>query len=164
MSRRLGGVAAMLVFLLALVVSLGAGSASGQRSEASTDKVIMFASDGMRPDLMEEYARHGSMPTYKALMHDGVRGVNGLTQGFPPNTGVGWATLATGAYPAEHGSTNNTFHRTGEGNFNNSTSFAAPGTPKAATTQQAAERASKTVASPACPRSRGLAPTLQGPV
>src|SRR5215510_16507285 len=99
MSRRLGGVAAMLVFLLALVVSLGAGSASGQRSEASTDKVIMFASDGMRPDLMEEYARHGSMPTYKALMHDGVRGHNGLLQGFPPNTGVGWATLATGAWP-----------------------------------------------------------------
>ncbi len=48
MSRRLGGIAAMLVFLLALVVSLGASSASGKRSEASTDKVIMFASDGMR--------------------------------------------------------------------------------------------------------------------
>ena len=84
MSRTLGGIAAMLIFLLVLVVSLGASSASGKRSEASTDKVIMFASDGMRPDLMEEYARHGSMPTYKALMHDGVRGHNGLVHGFPP--------------------------------------------------------------------------------
>jgi len=33
------------------VVSLGAGSASGQGSEASTEKVILFSSDGMRPDL-----------------------------------------------------------------------------------------------------------------
>ena len=65
MSRRLGGVAAMVLFVLALAVSLGAGSAPGTRHEASTDKVILFSSDGMRPDLMEEYARHGSMPTYR---------------------------------------------------------------------------------------------------
>ena len=89
----------MVIFVLGLVVSLGASSASGSRPEASTDKVILFSSDGMRPDLMEEYARHGSMPTYRSLIHQGVRGHNGLTQGFPPNTGVGWATLATGAWP-----------------------------------------------------------------
>ena len=58
-SRRFGGVAAMLIFMLGLVVSLGAGSASGTRHEAATDKVILFSSDGMRPDLMEDYARHG---------------------------------------------------------------------------------------------------------
>ncbi len=34
-------------------------------------------------------------------------------QAFPPNTGVGWHTMATGTWPGEHGSTNNTFHRTG---------------------------------------------------
>src|SRR6185436_15652551 len=97
-SRKLGGVAAIVSFLIALVVSLGASNASGTRQEAASEKVILFASDGMRPDLMEEYARHGSMPTYRALMHAGVRGHNGLMQGFPPNTGVGWATLATGAW------------------------------------------------------------------
>ena len=103
------------------------GQRLGIETDASTDKVILFASDGMRPDLMEEYARHGSMPTYKSLIHQGVRGHNGLTQGFPPNTGVGWATLATGAWPGVHGSTNNTFHRLTDPSFNSSTSFAAPG-------------------------------------
>jgi hypothetical protein len=28
----------------------------------------MFGSDGMRPDLMEKYAKAGFMPTYKQLM------------------------------------------------------------------------------------------------
>src|SRR6185503_1621717 len=64
-------------------------------------KVIFFASDGMRPDLMEQYAAQGEMPTYAALMANGVRGANGMTQAFPPNTGVGWYTIATRTYPSE---------------------------------------------------------------
>ncbi len=107
---------------------------------------IFFASDGMRPDLMEKYAANGAMPTYAALMASGVRGDNGMVQAFPPNTGVGWYTLATGAYPAEHGSTNNTYHRVGEGNFNNRTSFSTSGTLQADTLAAAAERAGKKVA------------------
>ena len=63
-------------------------------------KMIFFASDGMRPDLVDKYAAEGIMPTYKDLMSKGVKGNNGLKQGFPPNTGVGWYTLATGAWPA----------------------------------------------------------------
>ena len=126
--------------------------------------MIFFASDGMRPDLMERYADEGIMPTYADLLKKGVRGDNGLLQGFPPNTGVGWYTLATGTWPGEHGSTNNTFHRTGESNFNTSTSFALTGILQADTLQQAAERAGKTVVSVEWVGSRGLVPALQGPV
>lgn len=129
-----------------------------------TEKVIFFASDGMRPDLMENYAGRGFMPTYAELMAQGVRGKNGMVQAFPPNTGVGWYTLATGAYPGEHGSTNNTFHRTGEGDFNNRTSFSSTGILQADTLQQAAERAGKTVVSVEWVGSRSLVPALQGPV
>ena len=86
----------------------------------------MFASDGMRPDLMEKYAKAGAMPTYKKLMKHGATGDNGMVQAFPPNTGVGWYTMATGTYPSEHGSTNNTFHRGGD-SFANSTSFSGAG-------------------------------------
>ena len=50
-----------------------------------------------------------------------------MLQAFPPNTGVGWYTMATGAYPADHGSTNNTYFRAGD-TFSNRTSFSAPGT------------------------------------
>jgi 2',3'-cyclic-nucleotide 2'-phosphodiesterase (5'-nucleotidase family)/predicted AlkP superfamily phosphohydrolase/phosphomutase len=74
--------------------------------------VVLFSSDGMRPDLMQLYAATGVMPTYASLMRGGATGDNGLTQGFPPNTGQGWYTMATGAWPGVHGSTNNTFFDT----------------------------------------------------
>ena len=35
---------------------------------AQASKAIFFAADGMRPDLMEQYAAAGAMPTYAALM------------------------------------------------------------------------------------------------
>ena len=90
------------------------------------------------------------------LMARGVKGVNGLVQAFPPNTGVGWYTLATGTYPSEHGSTNNTFFRTGDSSFNNSTSSFTNGILQADTIQQAAERAGKVVVSVEWSGSRNL--------
>ncbi len=135
------------------------GDAGAERSK----KAILFSSDGMRPDLMERYAAKGIMPTFKDLLKRGVAGDNGLLQGFPPNTGVGWHTLATGTWPGEHGSTNNTFHRTGDA-FNNTTSFATPGILQADTLLQSAERAGKTVVAVEWVAARGLVPALQGPV
>src|SRR5262245_58815262 len=132
---------------LTIVLTLGAGSAIAKKGDGRpVEKVVMFASDGMRPDLMEKYAGEGVMPTYKALMKDGATGDNGMLQAFPPNTGVGWYTMATGTYPSEHGSTNNTFHRTGD-SFANSTSFSGAGVLQADTIGAAAERAGKKVAS-----------------
>ena len=115
-------------------------------AKPSTDKAIFFASDGMRPDLVDRFVDEDAMPTFEAMYAAGVKGANGLKQAFPPNTGVGWYTLATGAWPAEHGSTNNTFHRTGEANFNNRTSLGAS-ILQADTIQQAAERDGLKVAS-----------------
>jgi 2',3'-cyclic-nucleotide 2'-phosphodiesterase (5'-nucleotidase family) len=156
-----------LAIVAAFAVAIPAGAAKQKAPSAgrpSSDEVIFFASDGMRPDLMESYVADGAMPTYAELIEDGVLGDNGLTQAFPPNTGVGWYTLATGTYPGEHGSTNNTYHRVGEGNFNNRTSFAATGTLQADTIQQAAERAGKEVVSMEWVGSRTLVPALMGPV
>ena len=121
-------------------------AAQPRAATAASSKMVLFASDGMRPDLMENYAGQGFMPSYKYLLNTGVRGNNGLTQGFPPNTGVGWYTLATGTWPGEHGSINNTFHRTGEVTFTNRTSFSTPGILQADTLAAAAERAGKRVA------------------
>src|SRR3954447_10919963 len=137
------GAIALTVFL-----TIGAGAAGAKKSKDSrpVDRVVMFASDGMRPDLMEKYAKAGAMPTYKTLMKDGFTGKNGMVQAFPPNTGVGWYTMATGTYPSEHGSTNNTYFRSGDSNFNNSTSFSGAGSLQADTIANAAERAGKKVA------------------
>src|SRR4051794_5910689 len=129
-----------------VVLMIGAGAAGAKKDDGRpVGKVVIFASDGMRPDLMEKYAKAGSMPTYKQLMKHGVTGDNGMVQAFPPNTGVGWFTIATGTYPSEHGSTNNTYFRSGD-TFSNRTSFSAAGVLQADTIASAAERAGKKVA------------------
>ena len=98
-SRRLA-LTALGIVVFGTLVAFGAGAgATGTAalvSERPVDRVVMFASDGMRPDLMEKYAKDGAMPTYKKLMKDGASGDNGMMQAFPPNTGVGWYTMATG--------------------------------------------------------------------
>ena len=53
--------------------------------------------------------------------------------------------MATGTYPSEHGSTNNTYFRGGDA-FSNRTSFSGAGTMQADTIANAAERAGKKVA------------------
>lgn len=138
----------MVIVLIIGFISMGLpGSAAPvPQANPTSPKVVFFVSDGLRPDKVEAYAAQGVMPTYQRLLNEGVSGVNGLTQGFPPNTGVGWYTLGTGTWPGEHGSMNNTFHRTGEITFTRSTSFAAPGILQADTLAAAAERAGKKVA------------------
>ena len=111
-----------VLLIASLLIPMGAVVAAPESAAGTyppANKVIFFSSDGMRPDLMERYASEGEMPTYASLMAEGVRGDNGMVQAFPPNTGVGWYTMMTGTYPSEHGSTNNTYHRTGESSFNN---------------------------------------------
>ena len=154
----------VLSLLATLLGSPIVEAAKPPAGKPSTDKLIMFAADGMRPDKMEEYAAAGYMPTYADLMDKGVKGLNGLVQAFPPNTGVGWHTLATGAWPGEHGSMNNTYMRTGDANWNNRTSFATTGALQADHIAQAAERAGKKVVSVEWVGARNLVPALQGPV
>jgi hypothetical protein len=153
-------VVAILV-AMAPAAAVGAGNAQGSAFPA---RVLFFASDGMRPDLMEQYAAEGAMPTYQQLMSSGVRGDNGVIQAFPPTTGVGWYTLATGTYPGEHGSTNTTYHRIGEGNFNNRTAAFSSGVLQADTLANAAERAGKKVAAVEWAGARNFVPSLAGPV
>jgi len=150
--------------MLGLAAAASASSLRTAGGGSQTDEVILFSADGMRPDLVDKYAAEGAMPTYAELMAKGVKGQNGLLQAFPPNTGVGWYTLATGTWPSEHGSTNNTFHRTGEGNFNNRTSLGSS-ILQADSIQQAAERAGKKIASVEWVGSRALvSPVVAGPV
>jgi 2',3'-cyclic-nucleotide 2'-phosphodiesterase (5'-nucleotidase family)/predicted AlkP superfamily phosphohydrolase/phosphomutase len=161
--------ALILTFALLVAGSVSVGAAGGAAKKKpdgapSGTPVIYFASDGMRPDLVDKYAKQGAMPTMRQLMAQGLKGENGLLQGFPPNTGVGWYTLSTGTWPGEHGSTNNTFHRVGEGNFNNSTSFATTGILQADHIAQSAEREGKTVVSMEWVGTRNLVPAIQGPV
>ena len=78
----------------------------GSRRRCS-GRPVQLGRHATRPDAA--LRAQGVMPTYADLMRTGATGDNGLTQGFPPNTGQGWYTMATGAWPGVHGSTNNTF-------------------------------------------------------
>jgi 2',3'-cyclic-nucleotide 2'-phosphodiesterase (5'-nucleotidase family) len=152
-----------LIVVLALLFSTAGITFASPPPQSSAEKVVFFSADGMRPDLMEKYARQGVMPTYAGLMEQGVRGDNGLVQAFPPNTGVGWYTLATGTYPSEHGSTNNTFFRAGD-SFNNRTAAFSAGVLQADTIAEATERAGKKVVSVEWSGASRTMTPLQGPV
>ena len=137
---------------VALIGSIGVGGAGAggaavtAQSAAPTSKAVLFAADGLRQDLVAKYAARGRMPTLLRFLHFGATANgNGLLTQAPPNTGSGWYTLATGAWPGVHGSTNNTFHVNGQP-FGNSTSSFAPGVLQAESIAQAAERAGKKVA------------------
>ena len=90
-----------LVGILALVFGLApAASAAGPKAPGGPDKAVFFASDGLRQDIVAKYAAQGLMPTMGSFLKKGTRHAgNGLLTQAPPNTGAGWYTLATGAWP-----------------------------------------------------------------
>ena len=144
----------ILSAVVAVVVAVGfAGWASAEASRQGTnhdnarsDKLLFFASDGLRQDAVAKYADQGVVPGFRELLRNGARASgNGLLTQAPPNTGAGWFTLATGAWPGVHGSTNNTFHTNGQP-FANTTSAFGAGILQAETLAQAAERGGKKVA------------------
>ena len=123
-----------------------ASTAQHPPGEHAQDKAVFFASDGMRQDLVEKYADRGVMPTMRSLLKNGVEATgNGMLTQAPPNTGAGWYTLATGAWPGVHGSTNNTFHKNGDPFANRTGSFDT-GVLQAESIAQSAERGGLKVA------------------
>ena len=150
-------VLALLLQLIAAPVAAapppGKGPASGT--------AVFFVADGMRQDIAAKYAAQGLMPTTASFLKNGTQaGGNGILTEAPPNTGAGWYSLATGAWPGVHGSTNNTFHINGS-TFANSTSAFAPGILKAENLAQSAERGGLKVAQ--VEWAGGANATIQGP-
>jgi 2',3'-cyclic-nucleotide 2'-phosphodiesterase (5'-nucleotidase family)/predicted AlkP superfamily phosphohydrolase/phosphomutase len=136
---------ALLAQLIAVPVAAAPPGDAG-RPNAATQGAVFFAADGLRQDQVEKYAAQGLMPTMASFLKKGTKAADGglLTQA-PPNTGAGWYTLATGAWPGVHGSTNNTFHINSTP-FATSTSAFTPGVLQAESIAQSAERAGLKVA------------------
>jgi hypothetical protein len=147
---RMIGLLAAAVIAAGLVPWVSAETAqphgSGQADRRGEDKFLFFAADGMMQQSIERYADQGVTPGFRELLRRGARASDdGLLTQAPPNTGSGWFTLATGAWPGVHGSTNNTFHKNGDTFTNRTTAFDA-GVLQAETLAQAAERGGKKVA------------------
>jgi len=58
-------------------------AASALPTKPTVNRIIIFAADGMRPDLMERYAREGAMPTFAELLRRGGSGRERLGPGLP---------------------------------------------------------------------------------
>jgi 2',3'-cyclic-nucleotide 2'-phosphodiesterase (5'-nucleotidase family)/predicted AlkP superfamily phosphohydrolase/phosphomutase len=134
----------VLLIVSMLLVPKGALAAPG--AAPGQNKVIFFTSDGLRQDLVKDYVSQGLMPSMGKLLESGsLAADNGLLTQSPPNTGAGWYSLATGAWPGVHGSTNNTFAINGAA-FSSRTAAFDAGVVQAETLAQAAERGGKKVA------------------
>ena len=169
--KRIHAIALSLALILQLL-SVPLAAAHEDRPRPRSEQLIFFVADGMRQDIAKRYAEArtlaeampvtelpkwaeanlrkklaGSLlPTFRKLFRNGVSAEeDGLLTQAPPNTGTGWYSLATGAWPAVHGSTNNTFHVNGQP-FGSATSAFTPGVLQAETIAQAAERGGKKVA------------------
>ena len=156
------GLLAAAVLAASLVPWVSADTARptgwGHGDDRGEDKFLFFASDGLMQQSVEKYSDQGVTPGFRELLRHGARASDhGLLTQAPPNTGAGWFTLATGAWPAVHGSTNNTFHKNGDpfGQVFSPPAPAAhpgrtaafdPGVLQAETLAQAAERGGKKVA------------------
>lgn len=146
---RLRALAGVVVLLFALPVGAFAAkppdAGGGGGGKPSADRVVFFASDGLRQDLVADYGQ-GLLPTMGEFLKKGTSAAGGgLLTEAPPNTGAGWYSLATGAWPGVTGSTNNTFHINGASFASRTAAFDA-GVLQAETIAQAAERAGKKVA------------------
>jgi len=138
---------AVVLLLFSLVISASVPmSAPSAQAKPTADKLVFFVSDGLRQDMVEKYAAQGMMPAMNKFFQKGIQAADyGLLTQAPPNTGAGWFSLATGAWPGVHGSTNNTFHINGAPLATRTSSFDA-GVIQAETIAQAAERGGKKVA------------------
>ena len=150
--RRRFAVVAAAALLVSFAPAIGVDASPSHRgvvrhSDDRTDKLLFFASDGLRQDAVEQYAKKGVVPGFRDLLKNGAKASdNGLLTQSPPNTGAGWFTLATGAWPGVHGSTNNTFHVNGQPFGNSTSALGTPGVLQAETLAQATERGGKKVA------------------
>lgn len=151
MRRTAVGRLVLLAAIAALVfpgASAAAPPAAAKPSPAApgTAKAVFFAADGLRQDLVAQYAARGLMPTMASFLKNGASATgNGLLTQAPPNTGAGWYSLATGAWSGVTGSTNNTFSIVGKA-FSARTAAFDPGTLQAETIAQSAERGGLKVA------------------
>ena len=112
----------------ALVPAASAAADTATAStQPSTDKAIFFASDGMRPDLMEQYAAAGRYADLRRPHGAGVtrrqRHASRRSRRTPASAGTRWRPAPSRASTARR-----TTPTTGpvSRNFNNRTSFSAP--------------------------------------
>ena len=159
----MGAISVLLVLAApaAGTLTAAASSSAAAKEKAPEDTAVFFTADGLRQDIVAKYAAKGLLPTMSSFLKKGTSASsNGLLTQAPPNTGAGWYSLATGAWPGVHGSTNNTFHINGQPFANRTAAFDA-NVLQAESIAQSAERGGLKVAQVEWAGGRNA--TIQGP-
>ena len=145
-SRRFLVLVGTAILVLSQLGGATAIAASSTKPSSPSQKAVFFAADGLRQDAVKRYVNQGLLKTMGRFLRNGTYASgNGLRTQAPPNTGAGWYTLATGAWPGVHASTNNTFHISGQPFANRTAAFDA-NVLQVETIAQSAERAGLKVA------------------
>lgn len=113
----------MLTALMISLIPVGRPALASNSHQPLAPKELIFMSDGMRPDLVEQWAKSGDLPNYAKIVNNGVTGDNGMTPQVAGNTGAGWTTVSTGAWVDEHGQINNTYHINSNGILTSTSGF-----------------------------------------
>ena len=94
-----------------------AGLASAGHAAASEPPrlVLQITVDALRADMPQRFARHYGEGGWRYLLEEGTRYVNANYQHANTETIVGHTSLATGAYPADHGMIANVWFDQGAG-------------------------------------------------
>jgi len=79
-----------VLLAIILVFAMVAMPTTARGESPQGEKVIFFAADGLRQDMVENYTNQRLLPTMKKLLRSGAKADGGglLTQA-PPNTGAG---------------------------------------------------------------------------
>lgn len=75
-------------------------------------KLVLIGLDGFSPFRLERLLDEGRLPALAAMRREGAS--VGLFPTLPANTPVGWASIATGAWPSTHGVDGFLVHRPGD--------------------------------------------------
>jgi predicted AlkP superfamily pyrophosphatase or phosphodiesterase len=105
--------------VLAMFVIWGLAFADAQ-GESEVKLVLQITVDGLRGDLLERYGDGLGEGGFRYLLKNGTVYTNAHYQHANTETIVGHATLATGAFPSQHGMTGNVWfdRETGELSYN----------------------------------------------
>ena len=134
------------IALIVLVILSGHLAAPQTIAQENANRVLIFISDGMRRDFMRRFVTEGKMPAFERLIELGIDSGKGMIPPVPPNSGVSWTTLATGASPSISGVTGNTFHDNTQPFTLSGISAWSPGANQSQTIAEAAEKAGLKVA------------------
>ncbi len=89
--------------MLIILISVGASTDAWADKAAGVTLVLQITVDGLRADLLYRYRKGFDKGGFRYLLQKGAVYTNAHYQHANTETIVGHATLATGAFPSEHG-------------------------------------------------------------